>query len=745
MIIGAGLLQVPAIQTAKEMGLTTVVTDFNSEAYGLKIADFPIVMSTRDIEGTVRVARAFNDQVKIDGVMTVGTDASMTVAAVAGALGLPGIQFENALAASNKLKMRQRFQSMGIPSPQFIPCWTLDEAKKAFYKLTPPVVIKPTTNMGARGVCRVDLEEKIEAAFISAKQNSPSGEVLVEEYMEGDELSIDALVHNNKIMIAGIADRIIEREPYFVEIGHILPSNRPKDVIDDAVSVMKQGIRALGIDIGAAKGDIKITKQGAKIVELAARLSGGFMSAYTYPYATGINLIKNAILIALGEEPENITPKFHKVSMESGIIPSPGIIQSISGIEEAHSIKGIKNIFLNVSEGDTIKEPTNNIEKAGHIIAVGESREEVIHQIKLAHNEIKIETEKEGKITFTEIKTSALKKFNKTCFVCKVCDGRECKGQVPGMGGIGSGQSFFNNLKAIQRFQLKASYIHDVRDPNLKTELFGVKLSSPILIAPMTGTHTNMGGGMQELEFIQSIMKGARLSGSLAMAGDGASPEKYLDGLRAISDVHGKGMAIFKPRVNQSDIIKRIRAAEDAGVLAVGMDIDAGVFTTMALKKQAVEPKNISKIQELVKSTELPFILKGIMSKTDALRALDTGVKAIVVSNHGGRVLDGMPGSMDVLAEIVEAVNKEMIIMIDGGFRTGSDILKALSLGADFVCIGRLAAIGAYGGKEQGVKFYLDKLKEELYKAMILTGVPNIEECNSSILTYSPNYINLKY
>ncbi len=736
MIIGGGLLQVPAIQTAKEMGLKTIVTDYNKSAYGLRIADYPIVMSTRDTEGTVRIARAFNDNIKIDGVITAGTDASMAVAAVAGALGLPGIKFENALAATNKLKMRQRFKEHKVPSPRFTGCWTKEEVLEAFHTIKAPVVIKPTNNMGARGVKMVQKEQDLESAFHLAKQNSPSGEVIVEEYMEGDELSIDSLVFNNKVFITGIADRIIKYHPYFVEIGHILPSNQPQHIIDEVIEVMKKGIKSLGINIGAAKGDIKITQNGVKIVELAARLSGGFMSAYTFPYATGINLIKNAILIALGEEPEDLTPKQHLVSMEKGIIPNPGIIKAINGVEEAQKIKGIKNIFINSQIGDIVKKPTNNVEKIGHVVAVGETRETVLNIMDKAFAVLNVDTEKEGSITFNELRSTAIKNFNKSCFVCKSCDGKECKGQIPGMGGIGRGISFYNNIASLQKYQIITSYLHDITHPDLRKSLFGCNLSFPVLVAPITGTKTNMGGGLEELEYAQSVAVGAQLSGTLAMVGDGALPDMYLDGLTAIREVRGRGIPIFKPRTNQKDIIKRIHAAEESGALAVGMDVDAAYFTTMHLSDQSVEPKSIYKIRELVDSTRLPFILKGIMSKTDALRALDTGAKAIIVSNHGGRVMDSMPGAIDVLPEIVDAVKDEMIIMVDGGFRSGVDVLKGLALGADFICIGRPIAIGAYGGRERGVKFVLDQLKEELKKSMILTGISSTKELNSSILRY---------
>ncbi|MDH5680156.1 MAG: alpha-hydroxy-acid oxidizing protein, partial [Spirochaetota bacterium] len=515
-------------------------------------------------------------------------------------------------------------------------------------------------------------------------------------------------------------------------------SDQSEEVIEDAVTVMRQGIRALGLNIGAAKGDIKITSEGAKIVEMAARLSGGFMSAYTYPYATGVNLIENAIKICLGEEPGDLTPRYHGVSVEKAIISKPGIVKFIGGIDEAKKMDGVRNIFLNVQEGDIVKSPTNNVEKSGHIIASADSRMEALKIVNEAMSKIIIETEVEGNITYNELRSTALKNFNKTCVVCKVCDGRECRGQIPGMGGIDTGSTFFNNMKAFQKYHVIPSYLHDVAEPSLKTTLFRSNLSFPLLVAPMTGTETNMGGGLREYDFARAMARGALLAGTMSMVGDGASPDKYTDGLRAIQEVGGRGIPIFKPRADQSEIIKRIHAAEEAGALAVGLDIDAAVFTTMAMKNQSVEPKSIYKIQDLVKSTTLPFILKGILSRTDALRALDTGAKAIVVSNHGGRVMDSMPGTLDVLPEIVDAVRGEMIIMVDGGIRTGLDLLKALALGADLALIGRPAAIGAYGGRESGVKLILDQIKDEFKKAMILTGTACVKDFHKGILRLCP-------
>ena len=426
MIIGGGLLQIPVIITAKKMGLQVIVTDYNPNAPGMKDADIPIVMSTRDIEGSVRVAKAQNELTPISAVLTVGTDASMAVAAVANALNLPGIKFEDAEAATNKIKMRMRFKQHGVPSPNFLPVWSLSDAKKAGKILKFPVVIKPSDNMGARGVMRIDNLNQISDAFKFSKGASPSGELIMEEFMEGPELSIDAIIYNNDITFTGIADRIIEYPPYFIETGHNMPSNLTRAIQADACEVMKMGIRALGITTGAAKGDIKITSKGPMIGELAARLSGGFMSAYTYPLSTGVDLMKAAIEVALGQEPGNLEPVMNRVSIERAIITNPGVVKKITGLEEAFKINGIQEIFLNVKPGDKVIQPRSNVEKAGHIIAVGESLEQAIASFEECKKVLKLEMIEASEISMETIHLAAKEKFRKICYVCKTCDGRDC-------------------------------------------------------------------------------------------------------------------------------------------------------------------------------------------------------------------------------------------------------------------------------------------------------------------------------
>ncbi len=724
----------PVISCAKEMGLQVIVTDYNPETPGMKEAHIPLIMSTKDIEGSVRIAKRQNERTPIHGVLTVGTDASMTVAAVASALNLPGIKFEDAQAATNKIKMRTRFQENNVPSPNFIPVWSLSDAKSACKELGFPLVLKPSDNMGARGVMRIDHANQISDAFQFAKNASPSGELIIEEFMEGPELSIDAIVYNGEITFTGIADRIIEMPPHFIETGHNMPSAMDDKTIEEAKAVMSRGIRALGITIGAAKGDIKVTPKGVMIGELAARLSGGFMSSYTYPLSTGVNLMRAMIEVALGQEPGNLEPVKNRVSIERAILAEPGVVKKISGLDRALKISGVEEIFLNVKVGDTIKKPRSNVEKAGNIIVVADSLKEAESIAKECRETISIETTDEPELTMEIIELAARQKFKKVCFVCDNCDGRSCPTGVPGMGSIGTGESFRRNVESGKKYKILTRLIHNKRNPNTEADLFGNKIALPVLAAPITGTVTNMYAAMEELEYNRAVVAGCINAGTLAMVGDGASPEKYKIGLQALSENSGQGIPIFKPRADNGEIIKRIEAAREASVLAVGVDIDAVVFKTMAMKNQAVAPKSFEDLKELRGATSLPFILKGIMNPKDAELAAEAGMDGIVVSNHGGRVLDHMPGSFDVLKDIVSVVGDDMTVMVDGGFRNGVDIIKALALGADFVLIGRPVATAAIGKGEEGVAFYLNLVREELKKAMILTGCENLEEIDESIL-----------
>jgi biotin carboxylase len=720
MIIGAGILQAPAIKIARESGLLTVVTDYNPNAYGMRLADFPIVMSTRDVDGTVRVAKEFARKRPIHGVITVGTDASLTVAAVQHALDLPGNRIDVAEATTNKIKMRSRLREKTIPEPEFHPCWTYNDVVQASGKLGFPFVIKPADNMGARGVMKVEKPEVIRFAYERAKNASPRGEIIAEGFMDGPELSIDALVWQGTIYITGVADRIIEFPPYFVETGHIMPTNQPEKQVREGVEVFERGIRALGIEIGAAKGDIKLTKNGAMVGEIASRLSGGFMSAYTYPYATGVNLIRAALNVALGEPPGDLKALHQRVSVERAIIPGSGTVRDIQGVEEALAIEGVKNVFVTTSIGETVHIPTSNVEKCGNVIAVGRNREEALSRANLGVQTVKILLGTEGELNDGVIRKDALVRLSGVCSVCRMCDGVECAGWLPGIGSCGEGYGFIRNLRVFKGYAILPDLFSEADNVNTGTDIFGIPLDAPVLPAPISNLRRNLNGVFEEEEYNRMVLSGSRKAGSIGCIAEseyGGNGDElgYLFG--PLRDVYGHGVPFFNPYLGPSTTIRRIRTSFEAGVKVAGLSVDA-----------KDRPSSNRWLADIVRESPVPLILKGILSPVDARHAVEAGVKGLVLSNRGGRISEHLPSSYEMVQEIRKTVAEDTLLLVDGGIRSGEDVFKALALGADLVLIGRPVFIYCAGALEEGVSFYLDRIGRELRKVMLLAGAKTVAD-----------------
>jgi len=336
-------------------------------------------------------------------------------------------------------------------------------------------------------------------------------------------------------------------------------------------------------------------------------------------------------------------------------------------------------------------------------------------------------------MNYKEVRKNARENLNKSCKVCPICNGKTCAGEVPGMGGKGTGEAFTINVEALDAYKLNMRVIHDAKNPDTSTVLFDKKMDIPVFAAPVSGTTLNMGGKYNEQEYISWVIGGCLDAGIYPMVGDTAVDSFLTTNLDELKKFDGQGIAVIKPWKN-SNVIKKIKLAEQAGVYAIGMDIDAAGLITLALAGKPVGPKTVEEIKEIINSTKLPFILKGIMTVDEAELAVEAGVSAIVVSNHGGRVLDQTPGVADVLPDIAEAVKGKITILADGGVRNGVDVLKMLALGADGVLIGRPFVTASFGGQREGVKLYIETIKNDLKSAMVLTGCKSIKDISDSIL-----------
>lgn len=328
---------------------------------------------------------------------------------------------------------------------------------------------------------------------------------------------------------------------------------------------------------------------------------------------------------------------------------------------------------------------------------------------------------------------TAREKLKGFCRVCPECNGKACAGEVPGMGGLGTAASFKSNVESLAAFRLNMRTLHGAKNPDTTYKLFGQELTTPILGAPITGNVYNMGGALSEEEWAEAIIQGCLTAGTIGCTGDGADPAMYNSGVNAIVKAQGRGIPFIKPR-EQEEVFNYLRRAEEAGVLAVGMDIDGAGLVTMALKGQPVGPKTKEEMKAIISSTSLPFIVKGIMTVDEAEIAIEVGAAAIVVSNHGGRVLDHTPGTAEILSEIVAAVQGRIPVIVDGGVRSGTDVLKMLALGAEAVLIGRPFIIAAYGGGAEGISLAVNTMTNELKQAMILTGCATLEAINMDVL-----------
>ena len=345
-------------------------------------------------------------------------------------------------------------------------------------------------------------------------------------------------------------------------------------------------------------------------------------------------------------------------------------------------------------------------------------------------------------MTLTKVREEAKKKLMGVCGVYKICDGdamRICQGQSYGrplgFGGIGSGASFNNNVLALKKLKLKMKTIGDHFEADTTYNFFGKELSMPIMGASIAGVNS-FGGEkvISEKEFCRSVVLGCKDAGTIGWRGDTYTyslNNSY--GIDAIAEAGGLGVKIVKPR-EQDAIIDFFKKAEKVGSVAVGIDIDGCGSYAMATHNKPVFKKNIDDLKELVSSTKLPVIVKGIMSVEDAIAAKDAGVAAIVVSNHGGRVLDHTPGTVEVLPEIVAELEGKIRIIIDGGFRTGYDVLKALALGAESVLIGRDIVRAAVGAEAEGVRIQMEYLQKTLAKAMKMANCKDLKEVNKFIL-----------
>lgn len=390
MILGASDLQLPAYLEARKMGLHTIGVDIDQNAPALCCADKPLIISTIDTKRILEAAEKYS----IDGIMTLASDMPIrSVAKVAKELNLVGISEETALNATDKYKMRVCLKNAGVPIPKFYKVNSWKEYVRALENFKEECIVKPTDNSGSRGIYVIENihdYEQIKKAYEYSKSYSRKGWILVEEFMRGEEVSVEALTYDGKTDIIQVTDKKTTGIPYFVEVGHSQPSRHTTKEIEAIKSVTKRAVKAVGIDNGPSHTEIKLTKEGAKIVELGARLGGGNITTHLVPLSTGVNMVKACINLALGKK-NYPRQTLNRASAIKFLVGKEGTLRAINNIERAKEIPGICEINITKHVGENVHDPINGSERLGYVISSADTVTEAEKICQIASDMIELE------------------------------------------------------------------------------------------------------------------------------------------------------------------------------------------------------------------------------------------------------------------------------------------------------------------------------------------------------------------
>lgn len=334
---------------------------------------------------------------------------------------------------------------------------------------------------------------------------------------------------------------------------------------------------------------------------------------------------------------------------------------------------------------------------------------------------------------FKEVINNARGNIGPYCKACNICDGRACKNTMPGPGAKGVGEVAVRNYQKWQEIRVNMDTLCENAPVDTSCVLFGKKMDIPVFAGPVGAVKLHYGDKYTDLEYNNILLEGTSQSGIAAFTGDGVDENVMISAAQSIKKFGGCGIPTIKPW-DKATVDKKFELIKDSGCIAVAMDIDAAGLPFLKNANPPAGRKTVSELKEIIDNSPAPFIVKGVMTVKGALKAKQAGASAIIVSNHGGRVLDGTPATAEVLSDIVKAVGEDMTVLVDGGIRSGLDVFKALALGAKGVVIARPFVTAVYGGGTEGVKAYVTQLKNELSDVMAMCGASSISEINSDML-----------
>jgi len=396
LFVGAGRHQRRAIEQARTRGLRVVAVDRNAEAPGLAVADIPAVVDFGDYEGVIDVAR----RAGIDGVLTISADRAVpVVAAIAEALSLPGIGTETAFRLTHKLAMRAALGGHDLPQPRYASLRSASDIGPALDGVRLPAVLKPVDSGGQRAVFRVESRDDVEQNLAEATTESPTGEAILEEFVDGVELNGIVIARGAEPALVTLSDRL---RPPGIGFGvgwiHVYPPSIPAERLRLAEEVAVGSVRALGLRDAIAFPQLIAAPDGrVVVVEVAARIPGGQM-ADLVRHAVGVDLVEVALRQALGEEvPDAIAlPRFSQplairfFTAQPGPLPT-GRVVAIGSLDEVLASEGVVQADTYLQLGETIRPVRRDGDRRGYVIAVAETPEEALRRAEVAATRLEVE------------------------------------------------------------------------------------------------------------------------------------------------------------------------------------------------------------------------------------------------------------------------------------------------------------------------------------------------------------------
>ena len=330
-------------------------------------------------------------------------------------------------------------------------------------------------------------------------------------------------------------------------------------------------------------------------------------------------------------------------------------------------------------------------------------------------------------MNYNEILAAARECVGPYCKACPVCNGRACGNSMPGPGSKVPGNAAARNYDKWQEVCVNMDTLCPNVDPDVSFEMFGHKFAAPIFAAPLGALDMHYGPKYKDQEYNSILVKAAYEYGVMALTGDGVNPDIMKSSVQDMIKYEGVGCPTIKPW-NKEAVFEKLDVLNEKNIFACGMDVDGAGLPFLKAMNPNAGSKSVDEMKEIISYAKMPFIVKGIMTAKGALKAVEAGAAAIVVSNHGGRVQGAVPSTAEVLPEIVEAVKGKTVILVDGGIRSGVDVFRALALGADGVLIGRPVLPMIYGGGAEGFNVYMDKIIAELKGTMTMCGAATLKD-----------------